>query len=225
MFAIVYVSRATIDWSEEALKALAKQASEANARFGITGYLSFRKGRFFQYLEGDEPTVRRLMERLRTDTRHEIQRELNLGTHRDPLFSDWSMRFLQDRELIDIQVEDLLDGAMLSMTQPAFDEEQTIAMVRRLVEAVARFRLQTMDVPPTDRGSLHMALADILPEVGEFPMVVGIGASAGGLVPIGEFFERVPSDLGIPYVVIQHLSPQSESFMDTILAPSNDRCL
>jgi two-component system, chemotaxis family, CheB/CheR fusion protein len=50
-----------------------------------------------------------------------------------------------------------------------------------------------------------------------FP-VVGIGASAGGLGPLTEFFEVVPSDSGIAFVVIQHVAPDRESLMAEILA-------
>ena len=36
--------------------------------------------------------------------------------------------------------------------------------------------------------------------------VVGIGASAGGLRALEEFFEHMPTDSGAAFVVIQHLS-------------------
>jgi two-component system CheB/CheR fusion protein len=48
--------------------------------------------------------------------------------------------------------------------------------------------------------------------------VVGIGASAGGLEALQEFFKAVPLNTGIAYVVIQHLSPDYKSLMDELLA-------
>src|SRR3954468_10247338 len=48
--------------------------------------------------------------------------------------------------------------------------------------------------------------------------VVGIGASAGGLDPLERFFEEVPRDAGMAYVVVQHLSPDFKSLMDELLA-------
>ncbi|MDB4986918.1 MAG: hypothetical protein JWN04_2096 [Myxococcaceae bacterium] len=48
--------------------------------------------------------------------------------------------------------------------------------------------------------------------------VVGIGASAGGLEALEQFFEHVPPDSGMAFVVIQHLSPDFKSLMDEILA-------
>jgi len=48
--------------------------------------------------------------------------------------------------------------------------------------------------------------------------VCAIGASAGGLDPLESFFRSEPLDTGIAYVVIQHLSPDHESMMDSLLA-------
>ena len=48
--------------------------------------------------------------------------------------------------------------------------------------------------------------------------IIAIGASAGGLEPLKEFFTTMPSDAGAAYVVIQHLEPKHESFSAQILA-------
>ncbi len=48
--------------------------------------------------------------------------------------------------------------------------------------------------------------------------IVGIGASAGGLEALEEFFGNTPSDTGAAYVVVQHLSPNFKSLMDELLA-------
>ncbi|HEY4104538.1 MAG TPA: chemotaxis protein CheB, partial [Polyangiaceae bacterium] len=50
------------------------------------------------------------------------------------------------------------------------------------------------------------------------PYVVGIGASAGGLEALEHFFDNVPRETGMAFVVIQHLSPDFKSLMDEILA-------
>ena len=47
--------------------------------------------------------------------------------------------------------------------------------------------------------------------------VVGIGASAGGLRALEEFFENMPSDGGAAFIVIQHLSPDFKSLMKELL--------
>src|SRR5262245_50457442 len=48
--------------------------------------------------------------------------------------------------------------------------------------------------------------------------VVGIGASAGGIEALREFFHALPSDLGLAYVVVVHLAPDHESELASILA-------
>ena len=48
--------------------------------------------------------------------------------------------------------------------------------------------------------------------------VVGIGASAGGLDPLVRFFENLPKDTGMGFVIVQHLSPDFKSLMDELLA-------
>jgi two-component system CheB/CheR fusion protein len=48
--------------------------------------------------------------------------------------------------------------------------------------------------------------------------VVGVGASAGGLEALEHFFEQVPLDSGMAFVVVQHLSPDFKSLMDEILS-------
>src|SRR4030095_13564007 len=48
-------------------------------------------------------------------------------------------------------------------------------------------------------------------------LVVGIGASAGGIQALREFFSRVTKDSGMAYVVILHMSPEHESRLAEIL--------
>jgi two-component system CheB/CheR fusion protein len=48
--------------------------------------------------------------------------------------------------------------------------------------------------------------------------VVGIGASAGGLDPLVRFFDNLPKDTGMAFVIVQHLSPDFRSLMDELLA-------
>ena len=48
--------------------------------------------------------------------------------------------------------------------------------------------------------------------------VVGIGASAGGLEAVQQFFGEMPDDTGVSFIVIQHLSPDFISLMPELLA-------
>lgn len=48
--------------------------------------------------------------------------------------------------------------------------------------------------------------------------VVGIGASAGGLDALKDFFRAMPRDTGMAFVVIQHLDPHQVSHLPSVLA-------
>ncbi|HEY1402683.1 MAG TPA: PAS domain S-box protein [Pyrinomonadaceae bacterium] len=48
-------------------------------------------------------------------------------------------------------------------------------------------------------------------------LIVGIGASAGGIQALKEFFEHVPAESGVAYVVILHLSPDHDSRLAEVL--------
>jgi two-component system CheB/CheR fusion protein len=49
-----------------------------------------------------------------------------------------------------------------------------------------------------------------------FP-IVGIGASAGGLEALEQFFSHVPDNMGIAFIVIQHLDPNHKGMMPELL--------
>ena len=52
--------------------------------------------------------------------------------------------------------------------------------------------------------------------------VVGVGASAGGLEALQQFFRFMPPNSGLSFVVVQHLSPDYKSLMADILGKYTD---
>jgi two-component system, chemotaxis family, CheB/CheR fusion protein len=50
----------------------------------------------------------------------------------------------------------------------------------------------------------------------DFP-VVGLGASAGGIRALEQFFDAMPSDAGMAFVIILHLSPEYESNLASMI--------
>jgi two-component system, chemotaxis family, CheB/CheR fusion protein len=50
------------------------------------------------------------------------------------------------------------------------------------------------------------------------PRICGVGASAGGVEALQQFFESVSPDLGLAYVVVVHLAPDHKSELPGILA-------
>src|SRR4030095_10956305 len=82
------------------------------------------------------------------------------------------------------------------------------------VHSLAGSRSTMNDIPnnsdlfgndPTNRGS------------GDEFLIVGIGASAGGIYALKQFFAHVPTDSGMAYVVILHLSPNHDSKLAEVL--------
>ena len=53
---------------------------------------------------------------------------------------------------------------------------------------------------------------------GRSTVVVGIGASAGGLEALESFFAHLPADSGMAFVLVQHLDPAHPSLMSELLA-------
>ena len=49
-------------------------------------------------------------------------------------------------------------------------------------------------------------------------LIVGIGASAGGLEAFKSFFNNTPPDTGMAFVLVQHLSPDHKSMLTELLA-------
>ena len=54
-----------------------------------------------------------------------------------------------------------------------------------------------------------------------FP-VIGLGASAGGLQPLKDFFTHMPANSGMAFVVILHLSPKHESHAAALLQATTE---
>jgi two-component system CheB/CheR fusion protein len=71
--------------------------------------------------------------------------------------------------------------------------------------------MQLVEGPPSVGPDSHPAPHQMV------AYVVGIGASAGGLEALERFFDNVPTDSGMAFVVVQHLSPDFKSLMDEIL--------
>jgi two-component system CheB/CheR fusion protein len=68
--------------------------------------------------------------------------------------------------------------------------------------------------PSADTVDLGGALA---PLVGRKTPIIGIGASAGGLEALEQFFSHVSPTSGLAYVVVQHLDPVKESLLPDLL--------
>lgn len=65
-------------------------------------------------------------------------------------------------------------------------------------------------------------LAGATPSEQEPALVVGIGASAGGLEAFRTFLSHMPADSGMAFVLVQHLSPNHESLLPELLSTKTE---
>lgn len=72
--------------------------------------------------------------------------------------------------------------------------------------------------PPPDHPSAGLDAGLDQSTFAEPTWIVGVGASAGGLEALEQFFSAMPSDTRMAFVVVQHLSPDFKSLMDELLA-------
>lgn len=91
LYSIVYHSAATPGFSTIDLDELLSESRTKNRADGVTGMLLAENGRFLQALEGAEPVVRDLMDRIARDGRHEHVRVLVEEPIRARRFPDWAM--------------------------------------------------------------------------------------------------------------------------------------
>jgi two-component system CheB/CheR fusion protein len=71
--------------------------------------------------------------------------------------------------------------------------------------------------PEANAGEPQASVEKAKPSEGHGFRIIGIGASAGGLEAIQQFFSNMPPDSGTAFVIVQHLDPTAHSSMPEIL--------
>jgi len=66
-----------------------------------------------------------------------------------------------------------------------------------------------------------LSIAEEREEDASLPIVVGVGASAGGLEALTELLSHLPGDTGLAFVLIQHLDPTHESHLAELLSKAS----
>lgn len=93
MFFLIYVSSANKPFSQYELLSLLEKCRDNNSKLEITGMLLYKDGNFMQILEGEEPAVRLLYNKISVDSRHRGEIILLQGTLAERQFPAWSMGF------------------------------------------------------------------------------------------------------------------------------------
>lgn len=100
----IYCSAARNDFSPTDLASLLAECREKNSKSGLTGMLLYGDRTFFQVLEGDRPVVEALLEKLKTDPRHERLTKIILEPIGERSFAQWTMGYsrISNKELAEI---------------------------------------------------------------------------------------------------------------------------
>lgn len=118
MLTLIYVSSATVLFSEDALLKLLEKARAKNTSLDITGMLLYRGGNFMQLLEGPEQAVKSLAQKIKLDSRHMGFQTLLEQDKDNRDFGDWRMGFRN----LDIDPADVA-GYSDFLNTPLDDEE------------------------------------------------------------------------------------------------------
>lgn len=93
MIQLIYVSAATVEFSDEELKTLLITARTNNEQLGISGMLVFHTGSFLQILEGEQQAVFALYDKIERDHRHRNVKVLLRTEINERSFGEWKMGF------------------------------------------------------------------------------------------------------------------------------------
>jgi len=95
MKAILYISKALVDFGSEELNRLAIRSQIKNKKLGINGYLYYENGNFLQYIEGEDGPLMELYATIAADDRHTISNYVSEEIV-IPRFPNWSMKNISE---------------------------------------------------------------------------------------------------------------------------------
>lgn len=140
VFYTVYSSAASHALSDGELNTLLTVSRRNNRRDNITGLLLYVEGNFFQVLEGKQPAVEALYERILRDTRHSRVVHLVKGEHPRRQFPEWAMAF---RRASGSDVEARLPGFTNALEQGNWLTLETNHLSSRVLTMLKAFRSVT----------------------------------------------------------------------------------
>ncbi|MEJ7926525.1 BLUF domain-containing protein [Sphingobium sp. AN641] len=93
LYQIMYISTAARPISADECRGIAYASAANNRRQDVTGLLLFNSRRFLQVLEGPEPSVNAIFDRITADPRHRAVVRLRQGSVANREFGEWAMAF------------------------------------------------------------------------------------------------------------------------------------
>lgn len=137
LISVSYVSTAVDAFDDAALADLLAQSRASNHDHDLTGMLLYRRGRFFQVLEGPQDAVDELMTKIRRDPRHTGVRVLLTEPLEERRFSEWTMGY----EPIGVPTTPAPEGFRDTFDDLESDDEE--AGIRAVRELTVWFRART----------------------------------------------------------------------------------
>jgi two-component system, chemotaxis family, CheB/CheR fusion protein len=89
--------------------------------------------------------------------------------------------------------------------------------IRKRPVPAARFKRATGKRGRNKPGPGEVLAADVVSEPAQPFLIVGLGASAGGLEALGEFFDHMPPESGMAFVVVTHQHSGHKSMLSELL--------
>ena len=102
--AVLYLSRATKDFSQEDINSLYQSSKASNKLFEISGFLCFKDNLFLQYIEGNAFSIDKVFERIKTDPRHKVLVILEDENIHHLRFNKWSMHLVNKNRIDDLEI-------------------------------------------------------------------------------------------------------------------------
>lgn len=135
LYCLIYQSLASRAVHEVTLPPLLRKARQRNQNVFLSGLLLYAKGQFLQVLEGPEPALSGLYDRIRADPRHYAVRTLAYGPIPERAFPDWRMAYAPvDLKFIERATGYLPLGAAPGLT--AHPAPELLQLLRDFVEDV-----------------------------------------------------------------------------------------
>jgi Sensors of blue-light using FAD len=104
---LVYISKATVPFTSDSLKALTDVAMTNNKKLDVTGCMLYASGYFLQLLEGADTNVQNLYNKIEKDPRHKgckILFDTQL-TNKNRLYDRWFMTSFNVDKIVDFPKE------------------------------------------------------------------------------------------------------------------------
>ena len=127
---LIYISAATVDFTNEDLTTLMQKARANNTKVDVSGMLIYHEGSFFQVLEGPEEHVLEIYDLIADDPRHDDVKLLLKSEVEKRSFADWSMGFVNPNRKLFQQIEGFADFFKPGFSVPGNEKRKKPAWPR-----------------------------------------------------------------------------------------------